>query len=94
MCFVRVKTEAAGINALFYCFFLGGRGDRRGENVLLGFCRHQRNKGCSSAEFIYGRGRDQIRQSYIWRRTDESAVINLDYVPNPGSAAKTLTLGP
>lgn len=35
-----------------------------------------------------------MRQSYIWRGTDESAVIYSDYVPNPGSGAKTLTLGP
>lgn len=80
------------------CFivFVWGGGRREGaENVLLGFCRRKPNKGYSSAEFIYGSGRrDQMRQSYIWRRTDESAVINSDYVPNPGSGAKTLTLGP
>lgn len=76
---------------LCFIVFVWGVG---GVDVLLGFCRRQLNKGYSSAEFIYGRGRDQMRPSYIWRRTDESAVINSDYVPNPGSGAKTLTLGP
>lgn len=91
MCFEGVETEAAGINALFYCFCFAWGG---GENVLLGFCRRQLNKGYSSVEFIYGRGRDQMRPLSIWRRADESAVINSDYVPNPGSGEKTLTLGP
>lgn len=63
VCFflVTVKTEAAGINVLFYCFCLGVMGGGGGgcENVSLGSCRRQLNKGYSSA---LGRGRDQMRQ--------------------------------